>query len=475
LYRASPAPLVIDSDEGGERLEGRRRSGTELPQDAVVAGRYRVVRLLARGGMAEVYLARHVALNREVALKLLKPPPDAEDPEAFERRFELEAQTLASLDHRNVVILHDFGQTEDDRFFLAMEHVDGPRLTDLLRDGPLPYERAVGLMLQVGAAVRHAHRMGVIHRDLKPSNLLVKRGEDGEDCVKVVDFGLVKLTEGDQSLTRAGIILGSPHCMAPEQVKGLDVDHRVDIYAMGVLLFRSLTGEYPFHTATTTATMVAHLNQPVPSFDSVAPHVSLPAGLEPVVRRCLAKAPADRFATVDELMWELAEAAGLSPDQQGSLVMTQSVVQRVAVPPRRAHLAWGLAAAGAAAIGAAFVVALIGVLVFAGLWGDRELTSPEPVQAVASPQPPPEPPGTGAVEPPAAPLPVPEPERAPVTPPRRPSSVLPEVSSDAGRAAAAPPAPAPVVDQGTDALPVEPGTDSAPAAPEGYLGLPDDF
>ncbi|MBW2255202.1 MAG: serine/threonine protein kinase [Deltaproteobacteria bacterium] len=259
-----------------------RQERAEPRDGTIIAGRYQVDRLIARGGMAAVYLAHHVKLNRPVALKILSPPPDAEDPGAFEERFQLEAETLASLDHPNIVILHDFGETADGRFFLAMEFVEGPRLSDALRDGPLPSERALHLIMQVCAALRYAHKRGVVHRDLKPSNLLIRRREDGEEKVKVVDFGLVKLTEADQSITRAGLILGSPHCMAPEQVKGLDVDHRADIYATGVLMFRALTGQYPFHGPNSAATMIAHLNQPVPTFFSVAPELVAPAGLEEI-------------------------------------------------------------------------------------------------------------------------------------------------------------------------------------------------
>ena len=223
---------------------------------SIIADRYQVDRLIARGGMAAVYLAQHIKLNRAIALKILSPPPDAEDPSSFEERFRLEAETLAQLDHPNIVTLHDYGETEDGRFFLAMEYVEGPRLSDLLREGPLPVDRALRLIIQVCAGLRYSHKKGVVHRDLKPSNLLIRTREDGEEQVKVVDFGLVKLTEADQSITRAGLILGSPHCMAPEQVKGLRVDVRTDIYAVGILLFRSLTGQYPFHGPNSAATMI---------------------------------------------------------------------------------------------------------------------------------------------------------------------------------------------------------------------------
>ena len=270
-----------------------------------MADRYQVDKLIARGGMSTVYLAHQTKLNRPVALKILSPPATGDEAASFEQRFRREAQTLAQLDHNNIVVLHDYGETEDGQYYLAMEYIDGPRLSDVLKDGPLPVQQALMLLIQVCAGLRYAHKRGVVHRDLKPSNLLIRQSDEELDQVKIVDFGLVKLTESDQSITRAGLILGSPHCMAPEQVKGHDIDHRADIYAIGVLLFRTITGHYPFHGTNSAATMIAHLNQAIPTFYSVAPEVEVPAGLEDVVRRCLAKRPADRFADMRELIGAL--------------------------------------------------------------------------------------------------------------------------------------------------------------------------
>ena len=241
------------------------------------------------------------SICREVALKILSPSPDMEESGAFEERFRLEAETLAALNHPNIVTLYDYGQTDDGRYFLALEYIDGPRFTDILRAGPMAAADAVRLILQVCRALRYAHRRGVVHRDLKPSNLLTYRDDEGEEHVKVVGFGLVKVLEDDQSLTRAGLILGSPHCMAPEQIRGDEIDHRADIYAIGVLLFRAVTATWPFHGDTSTGTMIAHINNPVPRFrDLQLPfEVSL---LEDVIRRCLSKNAADRYADVGTLM-----------------------------------------------------------------------------------------------------------------------------------------------------------------------------
>ncbi len=344
----------------------------------VVAERYQVERLIARGGMAAVYLAHHIQLNRSVALKVLSPPPDAEDPDSFEQRFRLEAETLASLQHPNIVTLHDFGETSDGKYFLAMEYVDGPRLSDLLRDGPLPVDRALSLILQVCAALRYAHKRGVVHRDLKPSNLLIRR-DGGEEQVKVVDFGLVKLTETDQTITKAGLILGSPHCMSPEQIKGQEVDHRADIYAVGVLLFRSITGQYPFHGANGAATMIAHLNAQAPSFFSVSPDLAVPPGLEDIVLQCLAKDRSERFRDMHTLIAALGHCLHLPPEQLRAVNQTHSTLQRVKRPEPKTR--WPLLLMLGAGILAAGIFAIVAAL-FAMGWRPS-MPRPAPIEPPA--------------------------------------------------------------------------------------------
>jgi serine/threonine-protein kinase len=287
--------------------------------------------------MAAVFLAEHIALRRPVALKILHPPPDADETGNYAQRFRLEAETLATLDHPNIVTLYDYGPAEDGRFYLAMEYIEGPRYTDILAGGALDPERTIRLILQVCAALRYAHKRKVIHRDLKPSNLLIRTDAEGVEQVKVVDFGLVKVVEVDQALTREGLVLGSPHCMAPEQVRGsTDIDHRADIYAIGILLFRSLTGAYPFHGSSSTATMVAHLNEPIPSFAAVAPGLAVPGALEAVVRRCLAKRPDERYPDVKALMADLAACSADAETQSLSgkaLAPGQSMDTTVPAPP----------------------------------------------------------------------------------------------------------------------------------------------
>jgi serine/threonine-protein kinase len=195
-----------------------------------------------------------------------------------------------------------------------------------------------------------------VHRDLKPGNLLVTQDRSGKELLKVVDFGLVKLTEGDQAITVTGMIMGSPHCMAPEQVQGDEVDHRADVYAIGVLLYRCLCGQYPFHGPTTTATMIAHIQQEIPSLAKAAPDLELPEGLEQVVRRCLAKKPEERFQTMAEL-GRVLRACIQVPADQFTTVSTLVEPSPVEIaPPKKTP--W------------AAIAAVAGMLAVAGLaWG----------------------------------------------------------------------------------------------------------
>lgn len=351
---------------------------TERPDrmiGTVIAGRYRVQRLIARGGMGTVYEARQEPLGRTVALKVLDKRHGADDQADFERRFYLEAQSLSLLEHPNTVTLFDYGEA-DGTYYLVMEFVDGRPLSKVLQeDGPLVPERCLDLMLQVCRALKEAHGKSIIHRDLKPSNLLVRRHPDGREEVKVVDFGLVKITEGE-TLTMSGMILGSPHCMSPEQVRGSTVDARADVYAVGVLLFRCLTGRYPFHGATTAATMVAHVQTPAPSLAEVVPDLEAPSGLDAIIQRCLAKDPSERYPSMAELIADLAACAAVPREAFTSVSTVITSVQRV----RRQRLV----AAGAAGLAA---LALVGALWFAGSGpSGQPAVPPAPTAAGSAPE-----------------------------------------------------------------------------------------
>lgn len=436
----------------------------------VVGGRYNVLRLIARGGMASVYLAEHIALHRLVALKILHPPPgtDEADGDSFRRRFQLEAETLAALDHPNIVTLYDYGQTDDGRFYLAMEYVDGPRFADLMARGPMDPDRAIGLLLQVCAALRYAHKRGVVHRDLKPSNLLLSTDAEGQDRVKVVDFGLVKVGEIDQSLTREGVVLGSPHCMAPEQVQGAAIDHRADIYAIGVLLFRALTGSYPFHGPNSTATMLAHLSEAIPSFAQVAPSLRVSPRVEAIVRRCLARRAEQRYPDVGALAADLNRAIGAQPEPDSTVSMVEEPPPAAPAEARGVdRLPW----LAAALVGLLMVGGVVGALLLGGeaeapVAAEGALPEPLPAPVVAAE--PAEPPV--AAEPAAEPAEPAEPAAEPAAaPPARPA----ETAARPARPAAARPAPPPAAD--APPARTEPEAPAAEENPAGYMPMPDDL
>jgi eukaryotic-like serine/threonine-protein kinase len=293
-----PTDLPTDppTDAAAKKFAHPPGSELTLEHDRLIAGRYRIEKRLARGGQAAVYLAYQEPLNRPVALKVLSPPPHAsvEDVRAFQQRFLLEAKTLASLSHPNIVVVFDYGEIGPGSFYIAMEYVEGKRYSDVLRERPFDPVRNLGLCYQVAHALLYSHKRGVIHRDVKNSNILVKE-EEGKPVVKVVDFGIVKLVESDPELTQHGVILGSPHFMAPEQARGGQVTDRTDQYAVGVMLFCGLVGRYPFDGPNSTAILTSHVIDPVPTFREKNRRCRVSPELESVVLRALSKEAEARF------------------------------------------------------------------------------------------------------------------------------------------------------------------------------------
>lgn len=291
----------------------------------MLTDRYRLERLIAKGGMGRVYLATQLPLVRKVALKHLVRPSLNED---FRRRFFLEASVLARLSHPNIVVVHDYGEAPDGSLFMAMEHLDGATLLDTLRrEGRLPAKRAVEITIQVCRALRSAHKQGVAHRDLKPGNIMLlldseeSESESYRDVVKVLDFGLVKVFQEDtekaleRDLTHAEMMLGSPRYMAPEQIQSGLVDARSDIYSLGVVFFAMLTGRPPY-IGTTLEILNQHLQSEVPGineltqrlkgFDAVDPEFE--PTLSTIVFKCMSKDPDGRYQSMDELLLDLRTA-----------------------------------------------------------------------------------------------------------------------------------------------------------------------
>jgi len=275
------------------------RVGTEL------AG-HRVVAVIGRGGMAVVYLAEHLRLGRRVALKLLDPEM-AED-EAFRERFIRESRIAAGLDHPNVVTVYDAGEA-DGVLYISMRYVEGTDLERLLRaETRLEPSRAVSIVAQCAAALDAAHAEGLVHRDVKPANiLLASEGRTPGDRVYLSDFGVTKRLHSGAGLTRTGQFVGTVDYVAPEQIRGEDVDGRADVYSLGCVLFRCLTGGVPFPRETEVGTIYAHLEDAPPSVSELSPGL---AEVGEVVARAMAKSRDDRFATCRELAVAAGRATG---------------------------------------------------------------------------------------------------------------------------------------------------------------------
>lgn len=273
-------------------------------------GQYRLVRKLGQGGMGEVYLAEHQLLRRPCAVKLIRPDRAGDLRPLL--RFEREVHAMASLAQANVAEVYDYGHTHDGTFYYVMEYLDGLDLDALVsRHGPVPPERAVHLLRQVCAALRAAHRAGLIHRDIKPGNILLCERGGTPDVVKLVDFGLVRELGGstdDSKLTQDGAVVGTPLFMAPEQIAGAaELDARTDLYSVGVVAYFLLTGRNAFDRATVRQVFAAHLHEPPIPPRTFNPDI--PAELEALVLRCLAKPPTDRPADAEALEKALAACA----------------------------------------------------------------------------------------------------------------------------------------------------------------------
>lgn len=273
----------------------------------LIGGKYLVERVLGAGGMGVVLAARHKTLRQLVAIKLLLP--DARVSATAVARFIREARAAAALRSDHVVRVLDVDQLPDGMPFMVMEYLDGCDLAALLKKGgPLSVARAVSYVRQACAALDEAHRAGVVHRDLKPANLLLTSRLDGADLIKLVDFGISKLSDGadmEGSLTRTSALMGSPLYMSPEQIRDAkSVDARTDIWSLGVILWELVTGRTPFEAETLPALSVKIATEPLPDPNSVRP--GLPPALADCLRRCLDKDPGRRYQSASELNAALA-------------------------------------------------------------------------------------------------------------------------------------------------------------------------
>lgn len=293
-----------------------------LDPGQIVSGRFCIDGIIGEGGMGTIYKAHHVKLPRTFALKLLKPEM-AEDAD-FVARFLREAVAASQVIHPNVVNVTDFGRIEDGSYFIAMEHLEGEGIDQLLeREGRLPLDRALDILIQLSDALDYCHGRGIVHRDLKTENILLCTIHGRREVVKLVDFGIARMIGPELTqwqITQGGMIFGTPEYLSPERALDADVDGRSDIYALGIIAFELVTGSVPF-TGKYTQILKAHISAepPTPSSRLAAP---LPPAYDALVAKCLAKKPEDRFETCGELLQELlrirGSAAGGAPAAGGA-------------------------------------------------------------------------------------------------------------------------------------------------------------
>jgi len=275
-----------------------------ISKGSLIAGKYRIIEEIGRGGMGVVYKAEDIKLKRSVALKFL--PPHLMDSHELKERFIIEAQAAAALSHPNICIIHEVGEAEN-QSFIAMEYVEGQTLRDKIKKGPLKAEEALDIVTQVAAGLGEAHRKGIIHRDIKSANIMVT--DKGQ--AKVMDFGLAKL-RGGSSLTKSQTTLGTVAYMSPEQARGGELDQRTDIWSLGVVLYEMLAGRLPFRGEHDQAVIYSILHQEPESLIKARPDTAPELGH--IVGQALAKKADDRYQTMEELCEDLeAVAEGLKP------------------------------------------------------------------------------------------------------------------------------------------------------------------
>lgn len=370
------AILETGADEPAAPLGDARPLRTPaLARGDLVADRYRVDQRIGCGGMASVYLAHHVEIEAAVAIKVLDPELAAMRGTA--ERFLLEAKASSIVHHPNVVAISDFGRLDDGLPYIVMEYLVGEDLEDVLRrTGPMPWSRVRAIALQVCAALQAAHDVGVIHRDVKLQNCFRQAGSGGQDFIKVLDFGIAKVTEDVLADRRAlartteGIVVGTPDYMAPEQGRRGTVDHRADIYSLGVVLFHLVTGRLPFTAQHPVEQMAQHIYEAPPVPSELRP--DLDPRVDAVILRALEKNPDDRYAS----MQELAEAIERI-ETSSTAVLAVSSQPSAPIRARRAG----------AMLGGAALVALLAVL-----WAARDgepgpPPPPAPIPSAPAPAP----------------------------------------------------------------------------------------
>lgn len=320
-------------------------------------GPYRILEQIGVGGMATVYRAYQPSMDRDVAIKVL--PHYLSEDKQFAERFQREAHAIAKLEHPHILPVHDYGEA-DGVTYIAMRYVQAGTLKELMSKERLSLDEINRLLGQIGSALDYAHSQGVIHRDIKPSNVLI----DPQGNTYLTDFGLARMLEASQQLTASGVGLGTPAYMSPEQGQGIKVDHRSDLYSLGVMLYEMVTGRVPYQAETPMAVVLKHITDPLPLPRAVAPDV--PEVIEKVILRAMAKDPAHRFQSANDLVQALNQAVRKvsPPEPAGPTVIAEAMATREHIPlvTRIQRMQVKPRSKVALAVGAVAVLAVLGLL-----------------------------------------------------------------------------------------------------------------
>lgn len=427
------APCTTSSQAGRyTRAVGLSESGTQddtsvtapermqedqpaLSTGTVLAGRYEIQRLIGEGGMGEVYLARHRGIDKLVALKLLAPDR-ARRPKTISR-FIQEAKATSKIRHKHIVDITDFGEVDGLAFFV-MEYLDGEDLSAIVkREERLSWARAKALTIQILEGLGAAHDVGIIHRDVKPHNCFISARENDPEFVKIIDFGIAKLRDGasEEQLTQTGAIMGTADYMSPEQGQGMELDGRSDLYSVGIILYRMLTGRVPFKAGNAMATVFMHVHEAPKPPSAECPDAGLGRQVDALVLKALAKNPQDRFASAAEFIEALEQIEDAGAGSRS---------------------AWTPARVGVVLAALALSTAVLGWVATPD--SDAEIVAPQPTALAAS---------------------------APVAPKQEPA-----IATDQAPPVDAPPREAPLVDSEP---PPEPAVDAEPPAPQPQTPPPD--
>lgn len=309
----------------------------------LLSERYQLLEIIGQGGMATVYKARDLTLNRLVAIKVMNPELTRE--KEFIQRFIWEAKATGSLSHKNIVSIYDAG-SENQTYYMVMEYVDGITLKELIQQkGIIPVDEAIAIASQICDALDHAHQNDIIHRDIKPQNIMCS----ADGYYRITDFGISRLTRSSSKLTKTGLVMGSVHYFSPEQAQGKPVDHTTDLYSLGVVLYEMLTGQLPYDASEQIAVALMHIQQKIPNPQDQNPDI--PDALCKLIEKAMAKNPKNRFQSALEMKEALQSLHTKSlvnqPEtkQETSITSQQTSTKKPVPKKRNPKIVWGTVSA----------------------------------------------------------------------------------------------------------------------------------